>query len=88
MARTYAGDLMAALVEPPTRGSHVNVLQHLAGYFKRRATPPEYAALTACVEGFANGSLALEEAIRRLKQLALAYEEDYIARQVYLGVAW
>ena len=87
-AEAYAVALMAALREPPVRGAHVNVLQHLAGYFKQHASKAERSALATCIAGIADGTAATAEAIRMLRALATAYEQDYVARQIYLQVAW
>jgi uncharacterized protein YbgA (DUF1722 family) len=84
----YVTAVMPALAQPPTRGGHVNVLQHAAGYFRAMASAEDRRALRAAIEAFAAGSGPLDEPIRLLRLLAERHAVTYIARQVYLQRTW
>lgn len=55
MLDEYARLLMAALIVRATRRRHVNVLQHLAGFFKTRLARDERARLAEVIEEYRRG---------------------------------
>ena len=50
---------MAALTVRATRGRHVNVLAHLAGFFKRQLTGDERAELAEVIAEYRRGLVPL-----------------------------
>lgn len=83
-APDYFKQLMQALKQPATRGSHCNVLQHLAGYLKRDLNAEEKQNLQRVITEYRTGVVPLSAPITLLKQHFSQYPDDYIAGQVYL----
>lgn len=86
VARYHAG-FVDALARSPAAGAHVNVLQHLAGYFKKRLARTERAAIAAAIAEFGAGRAALEHPLTLIAQHARALKIDYLLDQSYLGAA-
>jgi uncharacterized protein YbgA (DUF1722 family)/uncharacterized protein YbbK (DUF523 family) len=84
MLAGYGGLLMGALAVRATRGRHANVLQHLAGFFKRDLAPDERAELAEVIDEYRRGILPLVVPVtlvrHHVRRLAIAY----LADQVYL----
>lgn len=80
----YGDTLRSALARSPTRGSHVNVLQHLAGMCKRRLTRAQHSSLTDAIAAYAAGQRALDAVRVALAGLAQASGCTYVASQSYL----
>lgn len=96
VAKATAGDLDerldayrktfdAALAETPTRGRHVNVLQHIAGYFKRLATDEEREEMATLIADYERGLVPLDRPLTLLATRARQYEIQYLLNQVYLA---
>jgi uncharacterized protein YbgA (DUF1722 family)/uncharacterized protein YbbK (DUF523 family) len=79
----YAAGLMEGLSVPATRGRHVNVLQHMAGYFEA-ADAAERAQLAAVVQDYERGLVPLAVPLTRIAGLARRYDVRYLLDQVYL----
>lgn len=80
----YFTTLMRALKQPATRGSHCNVLQHLAGYLKRDLNTLEKQALQQRITQYRIGDVPLSAPIALLKSHFSQYPDEYIAGQAYL----
>lgn len=80
----YFKALMQALQQPATRGSHCNVLQHLAGYLKRDLGTLQKQELQQVITQYRAGEAPLSTAIALLKQHFNQYPDEYIAGQAYL----
>ena len=76
-----------ALARSPSVGSHVNVLQHLAGYFKHRLGRPERGEIAAAISDFHAGRAPLERPLLLIAQHARALDIDYLLGQTYLAAA-
>ncbi|HWN68929.1 MAG TPA: YbgA family protein [Haliangium sp.] len=76
-----------ALTRSPSVGSHVNVLQHLAGYFKHGLGQPERAEIAAAISDFRAGRAPLEHPLLLIAQHARALRIDYLLGQTYLAAA-
>lgn len=76
-----------ALTFTPGPGAHVNVLQHLAGYFKTRLAPPQRAEIAAAISDFRAGQVPLERPLTLIAQHAQALRIDYLLSQSYLAAA-
>jgi uncharacterized protein YbgA (DUF1722 family) len=75
---TYGTAFMAALAVGATCGRHVNVLEHLAGFFKRQLTGDERAELAEVIPEYRRGLVPLvadhllKHHVRRLNVAYLA----------------
>ena len=83
-APRYFSQLMAALKQPASRGSHTNVLQHLSGYLKRALSSPEKQELQRLIEQYRTGVVPLVVPITMIKHHFRRHPDSYIARQAYL----
>jgi uncharacterized protein YbgA (DUF1722 family)/uncharacterized protein YbbK (DUF523 family) len=83
LGETYAGLLLASLAVPATRGRHVNVLQHVAGYFKE-APREERRELEEVIADFGRGYVPLVVPLTLLRSAARRHGVDYLLGQAYL----
>jgi uncharacterized protein YbgA (DUF1722 family)/uncharacterized protein YbbK (DUF523 family) len=83
VGQAYAGLLLAALAVPATRGRHVNVLQHVAGYFKA-APEEERRELEGSIADFGRGHVPLVVPITLLRSAARRHQVEYLLGQAYL----
>lgn len=81
----YETLLMEALRVITTPEKHVNVLQHILGYFKKLITPAEKRQLMTAMEEYRHGDAPLIVPITLLKHYANQYQQDYLIRQHYLN---
>lgn len=61
-----------------------NVLEHMAGFFKRHLTPGEKAALREQIEDYAARLVPLAVPLSTLKLFAQKYEQHYLLEQSFL----
>src|SRR5262249_29016101 len=80
----YLGLFMEALVVRATRARHVNVLQHLAGFFKKQLTPDERAELGEVTEEYRRGHVPLVVPLTLVRHHVRRLGIGYLADQVYL----
>lgn len=80
----YFAQLMMALRQCASRGSHGNVLQHLCGYLRPALEPDERAELQQLIEQYRLGILPLVVPLTLLKHHFRRHPHPYVARQVYL----
>jgi uncharacterized protein YbgA (DUF1722 family)/uncharacterized protein YbbK (DUF523 family) len=81
----YAALLMEALAVRATRGRHANVLQHLAGFFKRDAGADERAELAETIADYRRGLVPLVVPIALIRHHVRRLGLAYLADQVYLS---
>lgn len=79
----YATEFLAALATRSSRGRHVNVLQHCAGYFKTRLEPIERRNLDASIRGYFEGKRSYLEPWTLLRHQTHRFGEAYLADQTY-----
>ena len=80
------GDAFArALAVRATRARHVNVPQHLAGFFKRQLVDDERAELGEVIEAYRRGLVPLVVPITLIKHHVRRLGLAYLADQVYLN---
>lgn len=84
LADEYIAALMQALRRPVTRRRHVNVLQHLAGYLKRRLDAGDRAELAECIHAYRRGELPLPAPLALLRHHLRRHPDPYAAAQSYL----
>ncbi len=81
----YRAVLMEALTRPATVRKNVNVLQHIAGYFKRVLSADEKVELGEVIEHYGGGLVPLVVPLVLLRHHARRLQEPYLARQLYLN---
>lgn len=83
-APRYFSQLMAALKQPASRGSHTNVLQHLSGYLKRVLSQEEKQELQHLIQQYRKGIVPLVVPMTMIKHHFRRHPDIYIERQAYL----
>jgi uncharacterized protein YbgA (DUF1722 family)/uncharacterized protein YbbK (DUF523 family) len=84
LAAAYLEGFTALMRRTPTRKSHTNVLQHLAGYVSKELDPQDRRELTETIEQYRLGLLPLIVAVTLLRHHARRQEQPYLSDQVYL----
>ena len=85
LRRRYHEGLMQALSILATRGRHANVLQHMAGYFKKQLDEDSRRELGSLIDDYRRGEVPLIVPVTLLKHYVRRYEVSYLAGQVYLN---
>src|SRR5690606_9364868 len=80
-APRYFSQLMAALKQPASRGSHTNVLQHLSGYLKRVLSQEEKQELQHLIQQYRKGIVPLVVPMTMIKHHFRRHPDIYIERQ-------
>lgn len=83
-ARKYVTRLMAALRKHASRRDHSNVLNHMAGYFKKQLDARDREELAETIESFRRGDIPLLVPLTLLRHHLRRNPEAYIAGQHYL----
>ena len=81
----YGELFMKALAVKSTVRKHVNVLQHILGYFKERLGAKEKAELLVVIGDYHQGLTPLIVPLTLIKHYVQTYEIEYIRDQVYLN---
>jgi len=81
----YIHQLMQALKKPATRTRHSNVLQHLAGYFKKHLDADDKRELQEMITSYRRGRLPLVVPISLLRHYLRRFPDPYLAAQHYLA---
>jgi len=84
LAEAYIQGVMAALATPARRGAHVNVLQHIAGYFRGRIHVDERQAMQEQIDAYLRGEVPLVVPVTLLRQWLRRAPDGYLAGQTYL----
>ena len=84
LAPHYFTELMAALKQCATRGTHSNVLQHLCGYLKQGLSQDERQEMHQLIGQYRAGIVPLVVPLTLLKHHFRRHPDDYVAQQVYL----
>ena len=84
LRRRYTEGFMAALARMATTRRHTNVLQHMAGYFKKDLDQASKAELQASIEDYHQGLVPLVVPVTLIKHHVRVLGVDYLAGQVYL----
>jgi uncharacterized protein YbgA (DUF1722 family)/uncharacterized protein YbbK (DUF523 family) len=80
----YESGFMAALRHPATRGRHTNVLQHMAGYFKKTLDDPARRELESLIADYSSGLVPLVAPLTLLRHHVHRLGVAYLAGQRYL----
>ncbi|MCG7981615.1 MAG: DUF523 and DUF1722 domain-containing protein [Candidatus Thiodiazotropha lotti] len=84
IAATYIEALMQTLKRRVTRSRHVNVLQHIMGYLKKRIDTEDKSELVSCIEAYRRMETPLVVPMTLLKHYFRRHPDDYMSRQIYL----
>ncbi len=84
MLDRYFTLLMECLGLPATNRKHMNVLQHMAGYFKKQVSPAEKLELQEIVTQYHHGLVPLIVPITLMNHYVGKYDDPYLKEQYYL----
>jgi uncharacterized protein YbgA (DUF1722 family)/uncharacterized protein YbbK (DUF523 family) len=84
IAARYIAELMAALQRRAGREHHVNVLQHVMGYLKKRLPGDDKQELAAAIEAYRRGEVPLIVPLFLLRHHLRHHPDPYLAGQWYL----
>jgi uncharacterized protein YbgA (DUF1722 family)/uncharacterized protein YbbK (DUF523 family) len=81
----YTVGFMNALSKIATPARHTNVLQHMAGYFRKSLDAASRAELQAAIEEYRLGLVPLVVPVTLLRHHVRVHDVEYLAGQVYLA---
>lgn len=81
----YQELLMAAMRLKPTVKKHVNVLQHMMGFFKKLISADEKQELLDVIDQFRNNTVPLIVPVTLINHYIRKYREPYLMQQYYLN---
>lgn len=81
----YAGEFMAALKRKASRKRHANVLQHIAGYFKKTLDAGDREELAAVIDDYRKEKLPLIVPLTLLQHHLRKQPDDYLLQQLYFA---
>jgi uncharacterized protein YbgA (DUF1722 family) len=84
MREEYSRQFMTALAVVSTRGRHVNVLEHMLGYFKKSLDEDSRTELQGLIVSYGKGTLPLIVPLTLFKHHIRRANVEYLARQFYL----
>jgi len=84
VAEVYIAELMAALKRRCNRDRHVNVLQHIMGYLKKRLDGEDKQELVEAIEAYRRGEVPLIVPIFLLRHHFRHHPDPYMESQWYL----
>jgi uncharacterized protein YbbK (DUF523 family)/uncharacterized protein YbgA (DUF1722 family) len=64
---------------------HVNVIQHILGYFSKKVNQSEKKHLHVMLEKFMNNSLQIEVLLEYIRGFIYRFDDEYLASQFYLN---
>lgn len=85
LAVKYGELFMKALAVKATVRKHVNVLQHIIGFFKAKLTPQEKRELLGVIEDHHRGLTPLIVPLTLIRHYVTIFDVSYIREQVYLN---
>lgn len=80
----YQHHLMKAMKSKPTFKTHVNVLMHMMGFFKKLLSGDEKQELLEIIESYKNHLVPLIVPVTLINHYARKYNETYLLDQYYL----
>ncbi len=81
----YLVELMTALRLKTTEKKHVNVLQHIMGYFKRDLAGDEKLEMVELIENYRQGLVPLIVPLTLFNHYIRKYNQPYLKQQYYLN---
>jgi uncharacterized protein YbgA (DUF1722 family) len=83
--KTYEQQLMDALSLNATVKKNVNVLQHMAGYFKKMLSADEKQELQGLIDRYHQALVPLIVPVTLINHYVRKYEQAYLKEQIYLN---
>lgn len=83
--QAYEEQLIAALRLKPTLKKHINVLQHIMGYFKKQLSADEKQELLEVLDRYKNGYVPLLVPMTLINHYVRKYDQPYLKVQTYLN---
>jgi uncharacterized protein YbgA (DUF1722 family) len=83
-AAEYRRLFLGALARVPRPGQHVNVLEHMAGFLRGRATAAERAELGEAIADYRAGHAPRAVPLALIRHQARRYDVAYLLAQTYL----
>jgi len=83
--RDYFSLLMPILQLIATPQKHVNVLQHIMGYFKKQLSADEKQELLDIINSYYNNQVPLIVPVVLLQHYTRKYNDSYLKKQIYLN---
>jgi len=80
----YETRFLAIMAEHATVGRHVNVLQHMQGYFSEQLTPQEREELGFVLDEYAREQVPLIVPVTLFRHYIFKYQISYLMQQHYL----
>jgi uncharacterized protein YbgA (DUF1722 family)/uncharacterized protein YbbK (DUF523 family) len=84
LAAAYLEGFAEVMRKTPTRRSHTNVLQHLAGYVSKLLDPDEREELSEMIDQYRRGLLPLIVPVTLIRHYVRKFKVPYLLDQVYL----
>lgn len=82
---TYEAEFMAALAKRVSRGRHINVMQHLAGFAKNEMSPRDKDELAAVLDRYREGAVPRAAPLTLVRFLLRSHRApDWARKQYYL----
>ncbi|MFZ1987318.1 MAG: DUF523 and DUF1722 domain-containing protein, partial [Desulfatitalea sp.] len=81
----YERTFVEALALKSTPVKHVNVLQHILGYFKKNLSADEKHEMLALIDDYRAGHVPLIVPVTLINHYVRKYAEPYLAQQSYLN---
>ena len=81
----YEQTLLEALTLKATVKKHVNVLQHILGYFKKELSADEKQEMLAIIDRYQQELVPLVVPVTLMNHYVRKYNQSYLASQVYLN---
>jgi uncharacterized protein YbgA (DUF1722 family)/uncharacterized protein YbbK (DUF523 family) len=85
LAAAYLDGFTDVMRRTPTRRSHTNVVQHLAGYVSDRLDSDDRSELTDMIDRYRRGMLPLIVPVTLLRHYVRKFQVPYLLDQVYLS---
>lgn len=84
-AGKYIKSLMNGLKKPATPGKHINVLEHIAGYFKQDLDSQDKSEFRQLINNYHSGTLQRDTLVTMLKHYLRKHPNSYLGNQHYLN---
>lgn len=83
--KEYQALLLESLKVKATPAKHVNVLQHMMGYFKDQLSGDEKKELLELIHAYRDGYIPLVVPVTLISHYVRKYDEPYLKEQIYLN---
>ena len=84
VATNYERLFLTGLKKLATRGKQTNILQHIAGHFKKLLDSADHQELREVIESYQSGLVPLVVPVTLLRHHVRRHDMEYLAQQTYL----